>query len=131
MQSRSRGRDFFHHILTPSVFRYCTYGKPYTFPNLTASLFKFQQSQPAEKLDGEGFGQNSERNPYDASKTGPLCPQVTILSEPVSQITRIKIQPNIERVIKLIIPVSDRLSFMLICTSWVPHFRMRLRTRMK
>ena len=83
------------------------YGKPSTVPYLKASLIKFQQSQPAEKLDGEGFGQNSEKNPYDASKTGPLCPQVTILSEPVSQITRIKIQPNIERVIKLIIPVSD------------------------
>ena len=59
-------------------------------------------------MDGENFGPNSENNPYDASKTGPLCPQITILTEPVSLITIIKIQPNIERVIKAIIPVSGR-----------------------
>ena len=75
------------------------------------SSIKFQQSQPPNsKLPGENILRpNSESNPYDASKTGPLCPQVTILSEPVSLITQIKIQPNIERVIKLLIlPVSHR-----------------------
>merc|ERR1712027_76984 len=69
---------------------------------LNNDVLRFQQPQPNTEKIG------TENRPYNAGPTGPLCPQLGVVTQPIiTAVAIIPIQSTIEIVLKQILPGDD------------------------